>query len=86
MASIIRGDDNFDSSVEATDEKADCYGYAAYRTGTLTLYPGFNVGTYINFGQQGSMTATGTFTGGSFTSGPNYGSYQYYGSLAIRTG
>lgn len=72
--------------ITTTDEKAEVYGYAAYRSGTATLYPGFNVGTYVNFGGQGSMTATGTFTNGQYESGPNYGSNQYYGSLAVRTG
>jgi len=87
MPSVIRGDDNFDSSVEATDEKADVYVYAAYRSGTTTLYPGFNVGSYhSHVGGQSNGNRTGTFTNGSYSSEPNYGSYQHYISLAIRTG
>jgi hypothetical protein len=63
------------------------YVYAAYRSGQITLYPGFNVGSYhSHVGGQSNGNQTGTFTGGSYVNGPNYGSFQNYISIAIRTG
>ena len=85
MASIIRGDDNFDSGVTATDEKADAFGYSVYRSGQLTLYPGFNSGQFVAWVNGQVQGDGGSFTGGSFVSGPNFGQFMRYMAIAVRT-
>lgn len=74
-----------DVTISSTDQLAETYAYRAFRSGSLTHYPGFNNGKAIAFVGGQTQGFGGSFSSGSFSGGPNFGMNMAYYAIAVRT-